>query len=256
MTKEENLFRIFILSLLLHLIFLFAISIPLKKQGKRIDIPFYYSVSLVPSVGSVTSPQEKAGKEIEGTFPSEKEKSVKGKYRAPKKEVLKKVIEEKSISKKKINLRSTTKEELTSLEEKIRELKAKTRYFDVGKGRTLTDKKDSGLAGLPGQGTTTYTSLDPATSAYVFQVWSKVKKAWAVPSGLTMRSDLETIVVVRIRKDGRIVDIEVEKRSGNRMYDESVLRTLRSADPFPSFPEGISGDYLEIGFRFLPGELS
>jgi colicin import membrane protein len=67
---------------------------------------------------------------------------------------------------------------------------------------------------------------------------------------------LETVVTIRIRKDGRIVDINIEKRSGNRVFDESILRVLRSVDPLPPIPSSLNTDSLEIGFRFLPGDLS
>lgn len=72
----------------------------------------------------------------------------------------------------------------------------------------------------------------------------------------SFKKDLETVVTIKIRKDGRIVDINIEKRSGNRMYDESILRVLRSVDPLPPIPASLNMDTMEIGFRFLPGDLS
>jgi len=52
------------------------------------------------------------------------------------------------------------------------------------------------------------------------------------------------------------VDINMEKRSGNKIYDESIIRVLRSVDPLPPLPSTIDSDSLEIGFRFLPGDIS
>jgi TonB family protein len=59
-----------------------------------------------------------------------------------------------------------------------------------------------------------------------------------------------------VRKDGRITDINIEKRSGNRVYDESVLRVLRAVEPLPTIPQSLNADSLEIGFRFVPGGIS
>ena len=72
----------------------------------------------------------------------------------------------------------------------------------------------------------------------------------------SFKKDLETVVTIRIRKDGRIVDVNVEKRSGNRVYDESILRVLRSVDPLPPIPDSLNTDALEIGLRFLPGDVA
>ncbi|MDD5009626.1 MAG: energy transducer TonB, partial [Syntrophorhabdaceae bacterium] len=93
------------------------------------------------------------------------------------------------------------------------------------------------------------------TQRYILDIWDKVKSAWGVP-GMTYKKDLETIVIIKIRKDGRIVDISVEKRSGNRIYDESILRVLRAVDPLPPIPASLNMDSMELGFRFLPGDLS
>jgi TonB family protein len=73
---------------------------------------------------------------------------------------------------------------------------------------------------------------------------------------MAQKKDLETIVMIKIRKDGRIVDINIEKRSGNRVYDESVLRVLRAVEPLPPVPPSLNTDSLEIGLRFLPGGIS
>ena len=98
--------------------------------------------------------------------------------------------------------------------------------------------------------------LDPASQQYMLGVWEKIKNAWGLPGMSKYSKTLETVVTIRIRKDGRIVDINIEKRSGNRVYDESILRVLRSVDPLPPIPSSLNTDSLEIGFRFLPGDLS
>jgi len=87
-------------------------------------------------------------------------------------------------------------------------------------------------------------------------VWERIKNAWNLPGTGSYKKSLETVVTIKIRKDGRIVDINMEKRSGNRAYDESILRVLRAVDPLPPIPASLDTDALEIGFRFLPGDLS
>ncbi|MCX7857018.1 MAG: TonB family protein [Deltaproteobacteria bacterium] len=257
MTKENAFYRMLIFSVLLHTIFIVALSISFKKNVPKIDFLSVYSVSLVGSIEH-QSVQENVKKDSEKTVYHGKEIKKNGK-RVGKKgsivEIAKNTKGEKSLSKKKVDYVSTTREELLSLQERIKELKAKTPYLEVSHKEKGNIESES-ISGFLGKSSAHTTSIDPVTQAYIAEILNKVKKAWGIPGGLATRRDLETIVIIKIRRDGRIVDMEVEKRSGNRLYDESVMRTLRTIDPLPPFPHAISNDYLEIGFRFLPGELS
>jgi len=67
---------------------------------------------------------------------------------------------------------------------------------------------------------------------------------------------LETVLVVVIRRDGKVLDLRVEKSSGNEAYDESARRAVRKADPLPAFPAIYSPAQEEIGLRFRPEDLS
>jgi colicin import membrane protein len=143
-------------------------------------------------------------------------------------------------------------------------MKKKTEYLDVSQGRSAPGHERWGGGGgsggsgggLPGSGEGGGRPLDPVSQQYMLGVWEKIKNAWGLPGMSKYSKNLETVVTIRIRKDGRIVDINIEKRSGNRVYDESILRVLRSVDPLPPIPSSLNTDSLEIGFRFLPGELS
>ena len=47
----------------------------------------------------------------------------------------------------------------------------------------------------------------------------------------------------------------LEKRSGNRYFDESALRTVKKANPLPPLPEELRESSIEIGIRFHSAEL-
>jgi TonB family protein len=170
-----------------------------------------------------------------------------------------------SLSKQKAPPAKATpsKEELSHLEARLRDMKKKTEYLDVSQNKSSpgpekwgTGGSGGGSGGLPGSGEGGGRPLDPASQQYMLGVWEKIKNAWGLPGMSKYSKNLETVVTIRIRKDGRIVDINIEKRSGNRVYDESILRVLRSVDPLPPIPSSLNTDSLEIGFRFLPGDLS
>jgi TonB family protein len=257
MMREEAWYRMLIISFVIHILILAAFSIPFKKSSKRFDALSSYSVNLVGQLGggggSIGAGQAEKG------LPEKPVPAAPARVKRPA-PVKKQAKEEVSLSKKKVAAREkTTKEELSRLEERIRDMKKKADYLDVSKTKTAgaggKGGTGAGAPGLPFGSEGGGKPLDPATQKYILDIWDKVKSAWGVP-GMTYKKDLETIVIIRIRKDGRIVDINIEKRSGNRIYDESILRVLRAVDPLPPIPASLNTDSMELGFRFLPGDLS
>lgn len=245
MTGSYGLSRMLMLSTILHIIFLSLLSVPFKKPSKRIDFPSFYTVKLVPGV-SIEKEEglkmQTGSKETQAISKGKAIRQKNGRGATLKKEEKK----EKSLLAKQSSPPSATSEEISHLESKIRELRRKA--LDV---QSYPPGRSFGVSGPPSSGP----KLEGELEAYVTEVWKKVRTAWGLPGSLSLKRDLETVVSVRIRRDGRIIAIEWEKKSGNRLYDESVLRTLRSVDPFPPFPQGIPYESIEIGFRFLPGEL-
>jgi TonB family protein len=89
-------------------------------------------------------------------------------------------------------------------------------------------------------------------SRYYQAVWSKIKSAWILPRYGTTRKHLEAIVVIKINRDGRILNIDFEKKSGDSNLDRSVIRAIKKADPLPHLPADFRENYLELGIRFIP----
>jgi TonB family protein len=87
---------------------------------------------------------------------------------------------------------------------------------------------------------------------YHMDVMNAIDASWRLPKELYAKKDLLALVLLRIRKDGTIVDLSVEKSSGNRAYDESITRALRTAEPLPAIPAALNTDFVELGFRFMP----
>ena len=91
---------------------------------------------------------------------------------------------------------------------------------------------------------------------YYNLIWQRIRSAWVLSeSALGGRKDLETIIAIRIARDGRIADIQFEKRSGNPQLDESALRAIKKSDPLPPLPPGFEGDSFDVGVRFTPSDL-
>jgi TonB family protein len=156
---------------------------------------------------------------------------------------------ERSLAEKKKDMpMEPTKAEVRSLDQRIREMRSRTRYMDVSGGK---DKAAGIGPGLPAASPGGSGTIDPSLQKYYADVWERIEESWHSPS-LSVSKNLLAIVSIKIRKDGRITDWTIEQRSGNRAYDESIARALRSIETLPPFPPSLTMDYLEVGFNFHP----
>ncbi|HEY6419508.1 MAG TPA: TonB family protein [Candidatus Binataceae bacterium] len=69
---------------------------------------------------------------------------------------------------------------------------------------------------------------------YYQQVQDRIKKAWTFTSG---SSDLTATVNFAIGPDGTLTGVKIAKGSNDGAFDDSVLRAIRRAAPFPPPPE-------------------
>ncbi len=248
--KEDNWYKLLIISALLHVFIIGAFSITLPKSKKKFDMP-YYSVNLVGDIGgaagSASIPGLAAKAEPKKEPPPPKQQKVTKEKPVPPPEKARSIAPKTSTK----EVTKTTRDEVKSVAERIRELKRRTQYMEVTGSRSGTAGRGSG-SGLPtsGGGGGGGGAMNPALQRYYLEVWEIIQSKWN-PPGLSLKKNLETKVSIKIRKDGRIVDIDVDEQSGNRIYDESVLRALRSIDTLPPVPASL-GDSLEIGFAFHP----
>jgi len=91
---------------------------------------------------------------------------------------------------------------------------------------------------------------------YYNLLWQRIRSVWVLPEeALRGKKNLETIIAIRIAKDGQIEDIQFEKKSGNAYLDESALRAIKKANPLPPLPPGMGGDKFDVGVRFTPSDL-
>ncbi len=91
--------------------------------------------------------------------------------------------------------------------------------------------------------------------AYYRLIWARIKKQWTISPGLLPRENIGAVIHVRVLRNGDVEGISFEKRSGNRYFDESALRAVRKASPFPPLPEGTGDGEVEMGIRFHASEL-
>ena len=66
------------------------------------------------------------------------------------------------------------------------------------------------------------------------------------------KTNLETVIVIIIERDGKIQKAWFEKKSGNNLYDQMAMQAIKKAEPLPSISKEFSDNTFEIGIRFYP----
>jgi protein TonB len=94
---------------------------------------------------------------------------------------------------------------------------------------------------------------DPQFLLYYQTVQDRIKKAWNYVGG---NGDLTTSVQFAIGPDGNLTGVKVTQSSQDPAFDESVMRAIRHAAPFPPPPEKYRSDFGEgVDADFKLGEL-
>lgn len=84
---------------------------------------------------------------------------------------------------------------------------------------------------------------------YLRQLQAKISERWAPPRAAAAGGE-RAVVVFEIGRDGVIKDPAVEKSSGNAIYDQSALRAVMEASPFPPLPPDFRAPSLRVHFGF------
>ena len=66
---------------------------------------------------------------------------------------------------------------------------------------------------------------------------------------------IQAIYVIRISRDGTIIEEFFEQRSNDPTFDQFVKKAVKDASPLPPIPPAIKGSSIEFGLRFRPGNI-
>ncbi len=126
--------------------------------------------------------------------------------------------------------------------------KALQRYLGES---TEAGGKGFGAAKIGGKGMGGGVLMPPEFFTYRQILRNKVKSGW---NWFNTSAALNTWVTFSVAADGTISDIAVAESSGNREYDESVLRALHKASPLPPPPASIYEHFKSVKMSFDPRE--
>ena len=94
-----------------------------------------------------------------------------------------------------------------------------------------------------------------AKRQYFAAVYEKVKEHFILPDLKTWKPDLQSVLVIEVRRDGIVVKSSFEEKSDNLFFNQAVEKALSEASPLPPFPPELKESQLEFGLRFRPGDL-
>jgi len=120
-----------------------------------------------------------------------------------------------------------------------------------------TDQPEKGTAGIgTGAAGASGKKTRELLAIYNAEIWHQIQKNWAFSEQMAQTQEgLESVIIMKIMRDGEIRDIWFEKRSGNAYFDDSVLKAIKKSNPLPPLPDGFLGPYYDVGVRFSPSEL-
>jgi colicin import membrane protein len=108
-------------------------------------------------------------------------------------------------------------------EEAERKRKADEEKARVGKARAEAEAKAAADAVASRQQT--------EMAKFMSDIRAKIRGRANVPDTVTGKPEIQ--VRITILPGGEVLDIRIERPSGNRIYDESIIRAIRSASPLP-----------------------
>lgn len=219
----------FSISVAAHALCLFLlITLPTCGRRGKTEHKVYTFDLVDPSLLTMKKPKSR-------TAPKKKKVEKVKKKPKPKPKKKKKVIRKKAA------LPKTKK----SIEEKIKE-----KMKEVDKKDWLEPSKLEELSKAKLLDTGAFTN-----AWYNDVVASKIYQHWKTPSkSLSEEDDLKVIVRFRIRRDGTVSVVGVDRQSGSEMLDSSALQAVKEAQPLPPLPDDYRGDFLEVCMTFIPEE--
>lgn len=96
-----------------------------------------------------------------------------------------------------------------------------------------------------------------AANEYAMLTRDAIQRVWKTPLNYTTESTLKGKVAINyvIGRDGVLKSLELTRSSGITEMDESLLKAIQTAAPFPAFPDGINANTVVIRANFVIADL-
>jgi periplasmic protein TonB len=151
------------------------------------------------------------------------------------------------------------KEELAKVHEQLEKQSKKTvpprsnpEQADNGPAVASIGSSGAGYGVGPGSGSVGI-QKDPEFLLYYETIRKRIKDAWSFPGA---NNELSTAVLFAIGSNGELTGVKILESSHDKAFDNSVVRAIRRAAPFPPPPEKYRSQFEQgVEAEFKPGEL-
>lgn len=89
-------------------------------------------------------------------------------------------------------------------------------------------------------------------AAYQKAAVDKVLKGWSAPAPLPAPGK-KTVVISKIRRDGKLLELYFNLKTGNEAWDAAAEKAVLKAAPFAPVPKSYGSDILEVHWHFEVG---
>jgi TonB family protein len=92
---------------------------------------------------------------------------------------------------------------------------------------------------------------------YTLLTRDAIQSAWNTPTDLSTPGALKGRIGINytVRRDGSLESVQLVRGSGNPDMDRTLVQAIRSAGPFPPFPDEIQANKLVIRANFIVADM-
>jgi TonB family protein len=231
------------LSLLLHAVILSLLFFTPSFPAPKLTFGPAYTVSLVNDPGSMAEQKKAPAALRELMQPPRSEAALR-----------KQVMPEQAVPIRSLETRALKKD--PNLERAMEEIRRKAAASDRAPLPLAPPSPDARAAAPASPAAPAgEAEMNAKMRAYYAAIWNRIRGKWALPQGILPGEVLEAVIDVTILRNGAVTEVNFEKRSGNRYFDESAMKAIQKASPFPPLPSWMGEGSLSVGIRFHSSEL-
>lgn len=154
----------------------------------------------------------------------------------------------------------TEQTEKQAADQRVAALRERVGSGGTGEGSGASKSGAAGTgtgSGLPGSGRGTGTSGAGGVGtggiagirlrSYQALIQEKVRNAWTYPP---RSQGLEAVVYLAVDRAGHVEQLRFVRKSGNALFDESLQRAIKQAEPLPPLPDDYAGRLFEADLKF------
>ncbi len=242
------------LSFLIHAaIFLFIIYMPDISSCGRVQNRDIYEVNLVEIPENLLKEKPAANPVTNDSVNTQKTETRAKKIAAPVKTKDTRTIAKRTVDRKKSEPEKPEISSSQMIDRAISRIEKKVQPEDTGKDyieEAISKLENQAPSNGSRAGKKDASSDGIIIRLYQARVESWIKSNWSYPVAVSSRKRLEAIINLKVKQNGTIVESLFTRRSGDNIFDQSVMKAVEKSNPLPPFPEGYRKTYEEFEINF------